>query len=153
MLILNVILWLATLRERIDRKRQSRRLASSRLRTEQLREEAKQRQIVGLLTFPWVGERSVHRGSGGHRPLSESMASAIRASGLWKPNARRVIIRICVLIASTRAFERPCSIAATIPARCLVMVLASLTNGARRQRRAHAIHSSSSAIAASAGNR
>jgi hypothetical protein len=53
MLILNVILWLATLRERIDRKRQSRRLASSRLRTEQLREEAKQRQIVALSASMW----------------------------------------------------------------------------------------------------
>jgi len=36
----------------------------------------------GLLTFPWVGECLVHRGSGGHRPLRLSIASAIRASGL-----------------------------------------------------------------------
>jgi len=64
-----------------------------------------------------------------------------------------VSIRICVLIASTRAFESPCSIAATMPARCLVMVLASLMNDVRRQRLAHAIHSSSSAIAGSAGSR
>ncbi len=40
------------------------------------------RLYSGLLPFPWVGERSLHRGSGGHRPLSESMARAIRASGL-----------------------------------------------------------------------
>ena len=84
---------------------------------------------------------------------SESIARAIRAPGLWKPKARRVISRIWVLIASTRALERPCSIAATMPARCFVIVLASLTNGARRQRRAHAIHSSSSLIAVSAGSR
>jgi len=37
---------------------------------------------VGLLLFPWVGERCVQRGSGGHRPLSESIARAISASGL-----------------------------------------------------------------------
>jgi hypothetical protein len=34
------------------------------------------------LTFPWIGERSLHRGSGGHKPLGERIASAIRASGL-----------------------------------------------------------------------
>ena len=36
----------------------------------------------GLLTFPWVGEWWVHRGSGGQRSASESIARAIRASGL-----------------------------------------------------------------------
>ena len=36
----------------------------------------------GLLTFPWVGERLVHRGSGGQSPASESIASAMRAPGL-----------------------------------------------------------------------
>lgn len=41
------------------------------------------------------------------------------------------------MIASTRALERPCSIAATMPARWAVIVLASLTNGARRHRLAH----------------
>jgi len=42
----------------------------------------------GLLTFPWV----IHRpGSGGQRPACLSMASAIMASALWNPNARRVI--------------------------------------------------------------
>jgi len=35
-----------------------------------------------LLTFPWVGERLLQRGSGGQRPASESIASAIRAPGL-----------------------------------------------------------------------
>ena len=45
------------------------------------------------------------------------MASAIRAWAVWKPKARRVISRIWVLIASTRAFERPCSIAASEPDR------------------------------------
>jgi hypothetical protein len=64
-----------------------------------------------------------------------------------------VIIRIWVLIASTRALDRPCSIAATIAARCVVIVLASFTNDGRRQRLAHAIHSSSSLIASSAGSR
>ena len=38
------------------------------------------------------------------------------ASGVWKPNARRVISRIWVLMASTRALERPLVIAARIPA-------------------------------------
>ena len=40
---------------------------------------------VGLLTFPWVGEGRIHRGSGGQSPASESIASAISAPGLWKP--------------------------------------------------------------------
>jgi hypothetical protein len=39
----------------------------------------------GLLTFPWVGERGFHRGSGGQRPARLSIARAIRAPGLWKP--------------------------------------------------------------------
>ena len=81
----------------------------------------------------------VHRGSGGQRSARESIARAIRASGLWNPNARRVISRICVLIASTRALERPCSIAAMMPARWAVIVLASLTNDGSRHRLAHAI--------------
>jgi hypothetical protein len=42
------------------------------------------------------------------------MARAISAAGLWKPKARRVIRRIWVLIASTRALERPCRIARLI---------------------------------------
>ncbi|MGZ6585387.1 MAG: hypothetical protein ACXVHX_13765 [Solirubrobacteraceae bacterium] len=37
--------------------------------------------------------------------------------------------RICVLIASTRALDSPWLIAAVIPARCSVIVRASLTNG------------------------
>ena len=41
--------------------------------------------IRGLLTFPWVGEGRIHRGSGGQSPASESIASAISAPGLWKP--------------------------------------------------------------------
>jgi hypothetical protein len=45
------------------------------------------------------------------------------------------------------------SIAAMMPARWSVIVRASLTNGARRDRRAHLIHRSSSAIAASVGSR
>jgi hypothetical protein len=60
-----------------------------------------------------------------------------------------VIIRIWVLIASARALDRPCSIAATIPARGAVIV----TNDARRHRLAQAIHSSSSLIASLAGSR
>jgi len=40
------------------------------------------RQFRVLLTFPWVGERLLQRGSGGQRPASESIASAIRAPGL-----------------------------------------------------------------------
>ena len=58
------------------------------------------------------------------------------ASGVWKPNARRVISRIWVLMASTRALERPLLIAARIPGFWSVIVLASFTNGRRRQRRA-----------------
>jgi hypothetical protein len=58
-----------------------------------------------------------------------------------------------VLIASTRALESPWRIAAVIPARWSVIVRASLTNGFRRQRRAHAIHRSSSLMAWSAGSR
>jgi len=69
------------------------------------------------------------------------------ASALWKPNARRVISRIWVLIASTRALERPCSMAATMPVRWALIVLASLTKDGSRQRRAQAIQPSSSAIA------
>jgi hypothetical protein len=49
-----------------------------------------------MLTSPWKWWQ---------RPASESIASAIRAPGLWKPNARLVINRICVLIASTRALQ------------------------------------------------
>jgi hypothetical protein len=64
-----------------------------------------------------------------------------------------VIRRICVLIASTRALESPCWIAAMMPVRWSVIVLASLTNGAKRHRRAHFSHASSSAIAALAGSR
>jgi len=40
---------------------------------------------VGLLTFPWVGERAFHRGSGGQSPARLSIARAIRALALWKP--------------------------------------------------------------------
>jgi len=36
----------------------------------------------GLLLFPWVGERPVHRGSGGQSRLRLSIARAIRASGV-----------------------------------------------------------------------
>jgi hypothetical protein len=41
----------------------------------------------GLLTFPWVAECRFQRGSGGQSLASESIASAISAAGLWKPNA------------------------------------------------------------------
>jgi hypothetical protein len=51
-----------------------------------------------------------------------SLARAISASGEWNPKARRVISRIWVLIASTRALERPCWMAARMPARCSVIV-------------------------------
>jgi hypothetical protein len=77
----------------------------------------------------------------------------MRASGLWKPDARRVISRIWVSIASTRALERPCWIAARMPARWSVIVVAGLANGVRRHRRAHVIQSSSIAIAALGGTR
>jgi hypothetical protein len=50
----------------------------------------------------------VERGSGGQRSARVSIARAIRVSGLWKPKARRVISRICVLIASTCALDRRC---------------------------------------------
>ena len=50
-------------------------------------------QILGfwnLLTFRGL----CHRGSGGQRSASLSIASAIKACGLWNPNARRAISRI-----------------------------------------------------------
>jgi hypothetical protein len=43
------------------------------------------RPNTGLLTFPWVGERLVHRGNGGQSPASDSIASAISAPAEWKP--------------------------------------------------------------------
>jgi hypothetical protein len=39
----------------------------------------------GLLTFPWVGERRVHRGSGGRSPASASIATR---SARWRAPAR-----------------------------------------------------------------
>ncbi len=77
------------------------------------------------------------------------MARAISALALWKPNARRVISRSWVLTCSVRALLRPCWIAASIPGRCWVIVLASLTNGARRHRLAQASHASSNSMALS----
>ena len=53
-----------------------------------------------------------------------------------------------MLIASTRALERPWRIAATMPSRCAAIVRASFTKGFRRQRRAQASHSSGRRIAA-----
>ena len=38
--------------------------------------------VEGLLTFPWVGERRFHRGSGGQSPASDSIANAISALAL-----------------------------------------------------------------------
>jgi hypothetical protein len=64
-----------------------------------------------------------------------------------------VISLIWVLIASTRAFERPFSIAAMIPASWSVIVRASLTNGVSRHRRAQDSHSSSNRIVVLAGSR
>jgi hypothetical protein len=46
-------------------------------------------------------------GSGGQRPPRLSIASAISASGVWKPKARQVIRRSWVLNCSTRAFAEP----------------------------------------------
>ena len=43
---------------------------------------ASEQEIPGLLTFPWVGERPIHRGSGGRSPVSESIARAISAPAL-----------------------------------------------------------------------
>ena len=57
-----------------------------------------------------------------------------------KPNAMRVISRILVFTDSMRPLDRPCSMAAKIEGRYLVMVRASLTNGSMRQRLAHASH-------------
>jgi len=42
-------------------------------------------EFRGLLTFPWVGERAFHRGSGGQSPARLSIARAISALALWKP--------------------------------------------------------------------
>ena len=63
------------------------RLALATVIQEQARETLRRAHGLkrGLLTLPWVGERWVHRGSGGHWPASDSIASAISASGLWKP--------------------------------------------------------------------
>ena len=64
-----------------------------------------------------------HRpGSGGQRPPRASIASAIAACGEWNPNARRVIRRSWVFTCSTRAFDSPLRMAASIPGRCSVMV-------------------------------
>ncbi len=51
-------------------------------RHERTRDGALDELNAGLLTFPWVGERSLHRGSDGQRSASESIARAISASGL-----------------------------------------------------------------------
>jgi hypothetical protein len=52
---------------------------------QQLRAERRAVPFVGLLTFPWVGERPIQRGSDGQSPASDSIARAISAPGLWKP--------------------------------------------------------------------
>ena len=70
------------------------------------------------------------------------MAMAMSASGERNPKATRVMRRILVLTASISPLDRPCSIAARIEDRCLVMVRASLTNGSMRQRLAQPIHRS-----------
>ena len=63
----------------------------------------------------------VRPGRVGRWPPRLSMARAMRASGERKPNAIRVMRRILVLTDSMRPFDRPCSTAARIEARCLTI--------------------------------
>src|SRR5215211_6114064 len=89
-----------------------------------------------------------HRpGRGGHSPPTVSIASPIKASGDLNPNAIRVSRRILVLTDSTSPLDRPSVSAAWMPARCALIVLASLTNAGIRQRLAQASHASSSTVA------
>ena len=57
-----------------------------------------------------------------------SMARLMSASGDEYPKARRAMSLIFVLMDSIRPFESPCSIAASMDARCLTMDLWSLTD-------------------------
>ena len=61
-------------------------------------------------------------------PPRSSMARATSASGERNPNAILVNSRSLVLTLSTRALERPWISAASIPARCSRIDLASFTN-------------------------
>jgi hypothetical protein len=81
------------------------------------------------------------------------MASAITACGEWNPKPRRVISRSWVLTCSTRAFESPWRIAASMPARWSRIVRASLTNGSRRHRHAHFSQAPRTAIASPGSTR
>src|SRR5215218_738743 len=75
-----------------------------------------------------------HRpGRGGHSPPTVSIASPIKASGDLNPNAIRVSRRILVLTDSTSPLDRTSVSAAWMPARCALIVLASLTNAGIRQ--------------------
>ena len=60
--------------------------------------------------------------------------------GDLNPNVVRAMSLILVFIDSTRPLERPCSIAARIAVRCLVIDFWSLTNVGILQRRAQSTH-------------
>ncbi len=77
------------------------------------------------------------------------MARAMRAAGEWNPNAILVMTRILVLTDSIRPLLSWCSIAASIPERCLLIFLPSLTNWGMRHLAAQASHLSSACRAAS----
>lgn len=74
------------------------------------------------------------------------MASATGASAERNPKATGVSRRSLVFTLSTRAFDTPWIRAASMPTRCSVMALASLTNAGMRHRRAHFSQASSRAM-------
>ena len=78
-----------------------------------------------------------------------SIARAMRAWAEWNPKAMRVIRRVLVLVDSTSPFDRSCSIAARIRARCLTMLFCSYTKAGIRHRRAQLIHRSRASTASS----
>ena len=97
-----------------------------------------------------VGHAASFRpGRSGRCPPSESIASAMSASGDLKPSAIRVRTRILMLVDSISAFVSPCSSEASISARCRRILRPSLTNIGIRQRCAHFSHRSRAALPAS----
>ena len=71
----------------------------------------------------------------------------MRCSGFLKPKAMRWRTRILVFVDSIKAFERPCSSAASMPGRFLRILRASSTNAGSLERDAQASHGLSSLIA------
>src|SRR6185437_9520068 len=85
-------------------------------------------------------------GSGGWPPRV-SMARAMMAWAAWKPNARRMMSRIVVLVDSIRALDSVLMMAAMMASRSRVMLRASLTNWGSRPRQAQLIQRSRASIA------